>query len=114
MLPRNASICSIVLKPWCLAARYPIPIQASTGSLTPSVQLKARIVVPRSDSAHIGKPVAVIYLGRALERVGQAPCLSLIRPIVGLQPMRLAKVRDRVIGPADAIEVLAELKVCRR
>src|SRR5215207_5488570 len=57
-------------------------------------EVDRRVVVLGANSADVAEPVAVVVLGRSLERIGKRPRLPLVRPVVGLQAVRFPEPGD--------------------
>ena len=54
--------------------------------------------------------MAFVGVGRALEGIDERPGLAFVRPVVGLEPVRLAEPRHRVGRVTAAVQLLAQLE----
>ena len=70
-----------------------------------------RVVVLGPDGQHVVEPAAVVGVGPALTRVLEAPRVPLVRPVRGVESVRLPPVADRAGVVAGELEVLTELEV---
>src|ERR687893_1970707 len=70
------------------------------------------IVILVADLPGIGQPIAPVHLHRALSGSEQAPCLTLVGPVVGLQAVGFTQGVDGVVQTTDTMEVLADFEVC--
>src|SRR4051794_36727360 len=76
-----------------------------------ALQVRQRVVALRPRRPDVADPVAVVVLGRALQRVLERPRLALVGPVLRVQAVGLAEVRAGVVDRAGAVQVLAELEV---
>src|SRR2546421_13105817 len=99
--------------PWrsiCQASKTGAGDSGGTGR---TLQVGQRVVVLGPRLLHVGEPVRVVVLGRALERVLERPRLAPVGPVVGVEAMGLAEVRPGALDVARAVEVLTEGEVRR-
>src|SRR5581483_2488025 len=81
---------------------------------SPDLHVERRVVPRHPGSLDLARPVGVV-LGRGAEiRADEAPGLTLVRPVLGLEGMGGAEVHDRVGSMTAALQMRPELEVGRR